>query len=96
MTQSPGLLILAVFAAGFVFVVVPVALATFYEFRRKRSVVCPETGGPAEISVDAGKATRGAAFGRRSLEVEDCTLWPDRKACQGACLRSTQPAEARA
>jgi hypothetical protein len=96
MTQSPGLLIFAVFAAGFLFVVVPVALATFYEYRRKKSVVCPETERPAEVSVDAGRATRGAAFGLRSLKVEDCSLWPDRKGCQEACLRATPPAEARA
>ena len=42
MTQSPGLLILAIFAAGALFVLLPVMLTTFYDYRRKKSVVCPE------------------------------------------------------
>lgn len=96
MAQSPGLLILAVLAAGLFFVVVPVTLTTFYEYRRKRRVVCPETGRHAEIGVDAGKATRGAAFGLRTLQVEDCSLWPDRKGCHEGCLRAPSPAEAQA
>lgn len=94
MTQSPGLLILAVLAAGLLFVIVPVTLTTFYEYRRKRNVVCPETGRSAEIGVDAGKATRGAAFGFRTLKIEDCSLWPDRKGCQEGCLRVTSPSPA--
>jgi hypothetical protein len=96
MTHSPGLLILAVVAAGLLFVLLPVMLTTFYEYRRKRTVVCPETGRPAEIGVDAGKAMRGAAFGLRTLKVEDCSRWPDREGCEEGCLRTTQPAEIQA
>ena len=96
MTQSPGLLILAVLAAGILFVVLPVTLTAYFEYRRKKTVTCPETGSRAEIGVDAGKATRGAAFGLRTLKVEDCSLWPERRGCQESCLRTAQPAQSQA
>jgi hypothetical protein len=96
MTQFPGLLILAILAAGALFVLIPVTLTTFDEYRRKKSVICPETGCAAEVGVDAGKAMRSAAFGRLSLRVETCSLWPERKGCDQACLRSSEPVEIQA
>lgn len=96
MTQSPGLLILAIFAAGAFFVLLPVMLTTFYDYRRKKSVVCPEARCAAEVGVDAGKAARGAAFGRLWLKVETCSLWPGREGCDQGCLRTPVPSEPRA
>ncbi len=93
MTRFPGLLILAILAAGALFVLVPVTLTTFFEYRRKKSVTCPEAGCPAEIGLDAGRAARSAAFGRLSLRVEACSLWPERSGCEQACLRSPEPVE---
>jgi hypothetical protein len=91
MTQSPGLLILALLAAGALFVLLPVTLLTFYESRRKKSVTCPETGCGAEIELDAARAARSAAFGRVSLRVACCSLWPGRAGCDQACLRAAEP-----
>lgn len=93
MTQSPGSLILAILASGLFFVLLPVLLLTFSEFRRKKTVICPHAGCATEVGVDTGRAMRSAAFGRVSLRVTECSLWPARKGCDQSCMRASQPAE---
>ena len=88
---SPGLAVLLILAAGFFFVVLPTVLTTFYDYRRSRSVTCPELGSPADIGVDAGTAARSSMFGRLRLKVVSCTFWPERRGCHEACLRSLEP-----
>jgi hypothetical protein len=88
--DSPGLVILAILAIGGLFILLPVALVTLSEHRRPKSVVCPETGGPASVAVDAGRAARGAIFGRLRLYVQTCSLWPEKSGCAQGCL--TPPA----
>ncbi|SRR6266496_3754095 len=84
--EYPVLVILGVLAIGALFVVLPVALTALSEHRDPRIVACPSTGASAMISVDAGRAVRGAIFGRSRLFVEKCSLWPDREGCDRACL----------
>ena len=87
---SPGLAILLIVAAGAVFVLLPTVLTTFYDYRSKRSVICPELRRRAEIGVDAGKAARSSIFGRLRLRVESCTFWPERQGCGEACLEGLE------
>jgi hypothetical protein len=84
--EYPVLVILGVLAIGGLFVVLPVVLTTLSEHREPRTVVCPSTGGAATITIDAGRAARGAVFGRSLLSVEECSLWPEREGCSRACL----------
>jgi hypothetical protein len=84
---SPGLAILLILAAGAVFVLLPTVLSTFYDYRSKRSVICPELRRRAQIGVDAGRAARSSIFGRLRLRVESCTFWPERSGCGEACLQ---------
>lgn len=93
MTQSPGSLIFAILASGLAFVLLPVLLLAFSEYRRKKTVVCPQGGHGAEIGVDTGKAMRSAAFGRVSLTVTECSLWPGRAGCDQSCVRASQPVQ---
>jgi hypothetical protein len=93
--QSPWLAILLILAAGAIFVLLPTVLSTFYEYRRKRSVMCPELGRSAEIGVDAGRAARSSMFGRLRLKVESCTFWPERTGCDESCLGDIEPASPR-
>jgi hypothetical protein len=86
--QSLWLAILLILAAGVIFVLLPVALTTFYDYRRRKSVICPKAGRPAEIGLHAGRAARSAVLGRLRLRVESCSLWPERRGCGEACLRS--------
>jgi hypothetical protein len=88
--SSPVLVILAILGLGGVFVLLPVALSSFFEHRGSKTVLCPETGGPATIEVDAGRATRGAIFGLVRLSVERCSRWPQRSGCAQGCV--TPPA----
>ena len=89
--ESLWLAILLILAVGVVFVLLPTILSTFYDYRRKRSVICPELQRTAEIGVDAGRAARSSLFGRLRLRVESCTFWPERRGCAQACLRSLEP-----
>jgi hypothetical protein len=84
--EYPILVILAVLGIGTVLVVLPVALTTLAEHREPRSLLCPETGLPAAVQVDAGRATRGAIFGRMRFAVQSCSRWPERRCCAQGCL----------
>ena len=84
--EYPILVILAVLGIGTVLVVLPVALTTLAEHREPKSLFCPETGAPAAVQVDAGRATRGAVFGVMRLAVRNCSRWPERRSCAQGCL----------
>ena len=84
--EYPILVILGVLAIGLVTVVLPVALTTLSDHREPRSLPCPETGQPANVQVDAGRAARAAIFGRVRLAVQNCSRWPDRAACGQGCI----------
>ena len=90
--QSPGLVILAVFAVGAIFVLIPIALTSLAENRHARSLQCPEAGQPAAVRFDAARAMRGALVGRVWLDVTDCSLWPQRSGCAQACKAPQAPA----
>ena len=62
--EYPVLVILGVLAIGIVTVVLPVVLTTLADHREPKSLVCPETGLPTTVQVDAGRAARGAVIGR--------------------------------
>ncbi len=84
--STSWIVIIAILALALLYVLVPVVVDTFLRYRARRSLVCPETGGKAEVSVDAPRAAWGAAFGRILLKVRDCSLWPERKGCGERCL----------
>ena len=84
--EYPVLVILGVLAIGIVTVVLPVVLTTLGDHREPKSLVCPETGVATTVQVDAGRAARGAIFGRVRLAVQNCARWPERRACGQGCL----------
>ncbi len=84
--EYPVLVILGVLAIGLVTVVLPVVLTTLADHREPRSLVCPETGLATLVQLDAGRAARGAIFGHVRLAVQNCARWPERRACNQACL----------
>lgn len=79
--------IAAVIALGTIYVLFPVIVHTFYRFRNKRVIKCPETSGYAEIDIDAPRAALSSAFGKPLLRVKNCTFWPKKKNCHQGCLR---------
>jgi hypothetical protein len=81
------LTILGVITIGFLFVVVPVVMITFYRFRKGQIVNCPETHTPAEVQLDARRAAFTSAFHKPLLAVKQCSLWPKKKGCEEACVK---------
>lgn len=84
--EYPILVILGVLAIGIVTVVLPVALTTLADHREPKSLVCPETGLATTVQVDAGRAARGAVFGRMRMAVQNCSRWPERADCGQGCV----------
>ena len=58
----------------------------FVEFRNRREVVCPETGGIAVIRIDALHAAVSSAVSDPDLHVRGCSRWPARRDCGQQCL----------
>jgi hypothetical protein len=84
--QKPLLLLAAIAAIGLVYVVVPVILDAFMRYRKSRSVTCPEAKQTATVKIDANAAAKAAALGKTQLRITQCSLWPEKSACQRDCL----------
>jgi len=84
--SNPWTVVLAVVALGLLYVLMPLAADTFRRFRSPRRMSCPETGGPAEVGVDASRAALTSAFGRPVLRVRNCSLWPEKEGCNQDCV----------
>jgi hypothetical protein len=84
-------LVSMIVAIGFFYVMVPVVLATYREFRGPHTAVCPETGSATGIELDAWHAAVTAIPGPPRLHVAACTRWPLHAGCREACL--TTPAK---
>ncbi len=86
--KTPWLTMGSILSLAWLYVLLPVIEHTFQRYRKKRVVKCPETGGLAEVDMDAPRAAFSSAFGRPRLRVKDCTLWPKRKGCKQGCARA--------
>ena len=76
----------AIAAIGITYGLLPVALSVFADFRKPREVICPETGEPAQVAVDATYAAMTSAVGMNRRRLNGCSRWPDRGACNQSCL----------
>lgn len=79
-----GSIELALLALGAV--VTSLTLNVYRRFRGTRLITCPETRAPAAVALDARRAALGAARGRTELRVARCSRWPERRACDQACV----------
>ena len=79
-------LVAPIAAVGALYVVAPVMLDAYAHFRGAKLVICPETGEPAEIRVDAAQAAVTAALGPPDAEVRRCSRWPLREYCHEECV----------
>ncbi len=59
---------------------------TYFKFRGKRLVTCPETHKTAAVELDAKDAARQAFSQKPRMELSECTRWPERKDCGQDCL----------
>jgi hypothetical protein len=67
-------------------------LRAYLRMRGKRLVTCPETGKPAGVEVNPGRAVRGSVLGRSALRLQECSRWPERQHCGQECLKEIEAA----
>jgi len=76
----------AIAAIGISYVMFPVGLSVFADFRKPKELICPENGEPAHVTVDATYAAMTSAVGMNRLRLDGCSRWPERGACDQSCL----------
>lgn len=79
-------LIVLLLALAAMYFVVPFVAGTFFRYRGKRVITCPETRKPAAIEVDARHAALTAAISHPDLRLKACSRWPEREDCGQECL----------
>lgn len=84
--SHPGLVLVAILGVALLYVLMPLVADTFRRFRTPSMCSCPETGGKAEVGIDASHAALTSAFGHPLLRVKSCSLWPERERCKQNCL----------
>lgn len=73
-------------AVGFVvFRAIPV-LPTYFLYRGKRLVNCPETLKTEAVDVAARSAAASAFLGGPTVRLDRCSRWPERQDCGQTCL----------
>ena len=82
----PWIVVIAVLGFGALYVVLPLIADTFRRYRGIRVLRCPETGGQAQVGINASRAAFTSAFGRPELRAESCSLWPQKEKCAQDCL----------
>jgi len=83
---GPWILLLAIVGTAILYVLIPIVAGVFARYRKPRIVRCPETGGAAEIKIDAPHAAATSLPGPPELRAADCSRWPERKGCDQACI----------
>ena len=84
-----GIAVVAVLVGVVLFRIVPVA-RTYFLYRGKRIVTCPETFRPAAVDVAAGSAAIAAFSGEPDLRLDQCSRWPERRDCGQECLKQIE------
>ena len=82
--------------AAYFIVIVIIATALYFgirwlvrassKYRGSKVVVCPETGRPAIVEVDAQHASLTSLLGRPDIRLESCSRWPMKNQCGQECL----------
>lgn len=63
---------------------------TYFQFRGKRLVTCPENHQTAAVELDAKEAAREAFTHKPKMQLSECNRWPDHKDCGQQCLREIE------
>lgn len=84
--DHPVIVIAALIALSGLYILAPVALNAFMNYRKARTVICPEENRPAEITLDAQHAAMSALAGKEHLRIRQCSLWPEKHGCAQGCV----------
>ncbi|HEX6822704.1 MAG TPA: hypothetical protein VF123_11655 [Candidatus Sulfotelmatobacter sp.] len=79
-----------VLACGlFVLRAVP-GLRTYFRLRGDRLITCPESHTAEAVQVAAGEAALGTFFNEPTLQLKQCSRWPERENCGQDCLQQIE------
>ena len=67
---------------GVYFFVAPAVVASYRLYRKRRTVICPETDQIAEVEVKAGRAALMSGLGKRSVRVKGAAYGRVRRVAQ--------------
>ena len=84
-----GIAILAAVVGVILFHIVP-AVQTYFTYRGKRLITCPETRKTAAVDVAARKAAASTFVGEPKLRLDQCSRWPERQHCGQDCLQQIE------
>ena len=68
------------------------AIRTYFKFRGKRIVSCPENHTAAAVEVSVAKAALESTVDEPFLSLSKCSRWPEREHCGQACLAQIEEA----
>lgn len=84
-----GIALLAALGGAVLFRIFPM-VHTYFLYRGKRIVTCPETLMPEAVDVAAGKAALSAFRGEPEPRLKWCSRWLERRDCGQECLRQIE------
>jgi hypothetical protein len=85
-------IIALLFIVGSLYLLLRVGVGSYFKFRGKRLVTCPENRATAAVEVDARHAGVSATFGQLELRLQECSRWPERQNCDQRCLTQIEMA----
>lgn len=77
-------------AAGLLLSRVIPAVQTYFAYRGKRLITCPETLTKEAVDVAARNAAASVLIGDSTLRLDQCSRWPERRDCGQECLRQVE------
>jgi hypothetical protein len=84
------IVMVAVVVAGIVLFRSIPAIRTYFTFRGKRLITCPETHETEAVDVAARVAALNAFVGGPKLHLDRCSRWPERQDCGQECLQQVE------
>lgn len=63
-----------------------IVLVIYHREPRKRNVMCPESGMPAEVEIDGLHAFYTLLRDQKEIRLKSCSRWPQRAGCDEDCL----------
>lgn len=63
---------------------------TYAVYEGRHACACPVDGTPALATLRVWRAALSALRGRPSLQVTECSRWPDRARCDQACIAEVE------
>ncbi|MCG8604385.1 hypothetical protein MJD09_05215 [bacterium] len=90
MIESTYFVIVSLIILAVIYSVGRVFFKSYFRFRGKMLVTCPETKEKVAVDVDAKHAALTSVLDARDLRLTDCTRWPARQDCGQECIRQIE------